>query len=189
MKYSDPASMIRTADVVKEGRGAYYNLLAKARAGELVRIRPGVYATWEHLSGNMIDIETIVPDCILCRFSAWNLHGLSTVVPQSIEVTVKRGRRVRLPGYPAISLHYQAEPAFSLGAEDMTIDGHTVRVYNAERCVCDAIKYRNKIGMEVCAEILNNYLERPGRNLPLLMDYARQLRVANTLGKYLEIKL
>ena len=189
MEYDDASKMIRTVDVVKEGRGAYYHMLKKAKDGELVRVRPGVYATWEQLASSMIDIETIIPNSILCRFSAWSIHGLSTVIPQSIDVTILRGRRVRLPEYPSITLYYQSEPTLTLGVESMTIEGHNVKIYNVERCVCDAVKYRNKIGMEACAEILNNYLDRPQRNLSLLMNYAGKLRIANTLEKYLEIKL
>lgn len=52
-----------------------------------------------------------------------------------------------------------------------------------------AIKYRNKVGMDVCSEVVNNYLALPDRNLTLLMDYASKLRVTKTLEKYLEIKL
>lgn len=29
-----------------------------------------------------------------------------------------------------------------------------------ERSVCDAIKYRNKIGLEVCSEVVRNYLKK-----------------------------
>ena len=71
----------------------------------------------------------------------------------------------------------------------MEIDGYKIAIYDIERCVCDAIKHRNKIGIDVCAEILNNYLKRPERNLSRLMDYARQMRVTSTLEKYLEIRL
>ena len=53
----------------------------------------------------------------------------------------------------------------------------------------DAVKFRNKVGMDVCSEIINNYLERPERNISRLMDYARILRVSATLEKYLEVKL
>ena len=42
---------------------------------------------------------------------------------------------------------------------------------------------------DVCAEIINNYLERSDRNLSRLMDYARQLRVGVILEKYLQVKL
>ena len=71
----------------------------------------------------------------------------------------------------------------------MIIDGFNIRLYDVERCVCDAIKFRNKVGMDVCSEIINNYLERPDRNLSKLMDYARRLRVGKILEQYLQVKL
>jgi predicted CopG family antitoxin len=43
--------------------------------------------------------------------------------------------------------------------------------------------------MDICSEVVNSYLDRPERNLSLLMDYAQTMRVANILSKYLEIKL
>lgn len=54
----------------------------------------------------------------------------------------------------------------------MTIDGFSVNVYDVEKCVCDAVKFRNKIGTDVCSEIISNYLERPERNISKLIDYA-----------------
>lgn len=71
----------------------------------------------------------------------------------------------------------------------MTIDGFKIKVYDAERCVCDAVKFRNKVGTDVCAEIISNYLDQAERNISKLMDYAETLRVAAVLGKYLEVKL
>ena len=71
----------------------------------------------------------------------------------------------------------------------MIIDGFNIRLYDVERCVCDAIKFRNKVGMDVCSEMINNYLERPDRNLSKLMDYARKLRVGKILEQYLQVKL
>ena len=71
----------------------------------------------------------------------------------------------------------------------MVIDGFRINIYDIERCVCDAVKFRNKVGMDVCSEIINNYLERPERNISKLMDYARALRVASIIEKYLEVKL
>jgi hypothetical protein len=62
-------------------------------------------------------------------------------------------------------------------------------IYDRERCLCDALKYRNKIGMDVMAEILNAYLNYQGRNLSRLADYAKKLRVFNLLSTYLNVKL
>lgn len=37
--------------------------------------------------------------------------------------------------------------------------------------------------------IINNYLERPDRNLSKLMDFARKLRAGTFLEQYLQVKL
>ena len=71
----------------------------------------------------------------------------------------------------------------------MVIDSFIIRLYDVERCVCDAVKFRNKVGMDVCSEIINNYLECPDRNLSKLMDYARKLKVGKILEQYLQVKL
>ena len=48
-----------------------------------------------------------------------------------------------------------------------------------ERTVYDAIKYRNKIGLDVCGEVIDNYLKRETRNISLLNEYAKRLRLLN----------
>jgi len=58
-----------------------------------------------------------------------------------------------------------------------------------EKSVCDAIKYRAKIGTEVMSEILKNYMKRKDRNFSLLMSYAKKMRIENILKTYLEIGL
>lgn len=164
-------------------------MLKKARQGELIQVRRGVYATSEQLSGNMIDINTIVPDSVLCLWSAWAIHRLTTSMPQAFHIAVKRDRKVTVPIFPQIEVHYYVEKVLNVGVSDVFIDGLNIKMYDVERCVCDAVKFRNKVGMEVCSEIINNYLERSERNISRLMDYAKILRVSATLGKYLEVKL
>lgn len=179
-----------SASVAKsKGRGAYYKLLESAKEGDVVCIRRGVYATMEQLADIMIDLDTVVPGGVFCLFSAWNIHGLTTSLPQAYHVAIKRGRKIRLPEFPPMEFHFITEALMDLGVEERMVSGYKVKVYNLERSVCDAIKYRNKVGMDVCSEIVNNYLALPDRNLTLLMDYADKLRVAKTLQKYLEIKL
>ncbi|WP_259300958.1 type IV toxin-antitoxin system AbiEi family antitoxin domain-containing protein [Bacteroides oleiciplenus] len=168
----------------------YYKLLGSAREGNMVCIRRGVYAKMEQLADTMIDLDVVVPDGILCLFSAWNIHGLTTSLPQAYHVAIKRGRKIRLPEYPLIELHFITEALLELGVEEQVVSGgYEIKVYNKERSVCDAIKCRNKVGIDVCSEVVNSYLALSNRNLTLLMDYASKLRVTKTLEKYLEIKL
>ena len=182
-------SFLSSATVKKQGRTAYYKMLEDVHQGELIQVRRGVYANIDQLSGNMTDINTIVPDGILCLWSAWNIHQLTTSMPQAFHVAVKRDRKVTVPSFPKIEIHHFTESILKLGIMKMKIDGFNIRVYDVERSVCDAVKFRNKVGMDVCSEIINNYLERPNRNLSKLMDYARKLRVGTIFEQYLQVKL
>lgn len=173
----------------KESRTAYYKLLEEAKDGNVVCVRRGVYATMEQLADTMIDLDVVVPGGILCLFSAWNIHGLSTATPQAYHVAIKRGRRVQKPTYPPMEFHHISDEIYELGVEERIISGYKVKLYNKERSVCDAIKHRNKVGIEVCAEVVKSYLASPKRNLTRLRDYAAKLRVGNILERYLEIIL
>ncbi|MDE5882967.1 MAG: type IV toxin-antitoxin system AbiEi family antitoxin domain-containing protein [Muribaculaceae bacterium] len=167
----------------------YRQLLLLVRKGELVRVRQGVYALPESLANTMYDIEKIVPGGILCSYSAWAHYNLTTQIPYGIFVAIKRGRKVNLPDYPQITLCTLSEHLLELGVTKALVGGYECKIYNIERSVCDAIKARNKIGIDVCSEIVNEYLKRPNRNLVLLTEYAKSLRVESTLRKYLEISL
>ena len=164
-------------------------MLEAVRQGELIQVCRGVYANIDQLSACMVDIESIVPNGILCLWSAWNIHQLTTSMPQDYHVAIKRDRKVKVPSFPKIELHHYTSKILEIGVMEKVIDGFKVKVYDVERCVCDAVKFRNKVGIDVCSEIIDNYLSRPERNISKLMDYARQLRVGNILEKYLQVKL
>lgn len=190
MKGKRYSNSFTSSGMVKEdGRTTYYKLLESVRNGDMVRIKRGVYATTEQLANTMVDVEAIVPGGVLCLFSAWNVHGLTTSLPQAYHIAVRRGRKVTLPVFPKVELHHITDTMFDIGVEDQIVCGYRVSIYNKERCVCDAVKYRNKVGMDVCAEVVNSYLALPGRNLSLLFDYADKLRVRRILEQYIALKL
>ena len=180
---------VTTSEAKSKSRYTYYKVLEKAKDGDLVRVRRGVYAKPEQLANTMIDIETIVPGGILCLFSAWNVYNLTTVIPQSYDIAIKRGRKVTLPDYPAISLHRFSDNILHLGETTKMVSGYEIKIYDVERCVCDAVKFRNKVGQDVCKEVVSNYLDDRRRDISKLIRYADQLRVKSTMEKYLEITL
>ncbi len=55
--------------------------------------------------------------------------------------------------------------------------------------MCDAIRFRNKIGKDVEKEVLKNYLRERGRNIDKLLHFARLLRVEGQMKSYLSILL
>lgn len=168
---------------------AYRSLLLEAKNGNLIKIRNGVYGTIDSLSGGMIDIEKIIPGGIICLYSAWHIYHMTTQIPDSYYVAISRKRGVKVPDILDIKLVYQSDSLLPIGVVQEEIEGIKINIYNRERCVCDAIKYRNKIGVDVMAEILDSYLKYERRNLSLLTEYAKKLRVFNTLLNYLNVIL
>lgn len=179
--------IISTADMVSEAE--YKRIHRATQRGELTKLRSGVYASPEALFDTMLDIERIVPGGVVCLYNAWSHYQLTTTVPPYFCVAIERKRKVVIPQTLPITLYYWKEENLSLGVTEDILSGHTVRITNLERSVCDAVKYRNKIGLDICVEIVRTYLRKEGRNLSLLTEYAKRMRVWSTLKNYLEIAL
>lgn len=172
-----------------ESRGVYEQLRRATADGSLIRIRQGVYVEASALANNMIDVVRIVPGGVLCLYSAFFHYGLSTVVPASTCIAIEAKRKVRLPEYPPIDLYFWKRENLEFGVIPKEISPYRVLITDIERTVCDAVKYRNKIGLDVCGEIIDSYLKTEKRNVSLLLEYAERLRVKQTLTKYLETRL
>ena len=172
-----------------KSRGDYEHLRRATVDGTLMRIRQGVYAETSALANNMIDVQRIVPNGVLCLYSAFAHYGLSTHVPAATCIAIDAKRKVRLPEYPPIDLYYWKKENLDFGVVEKEISGYMVLITDMERTVCDAVKYRNKIGLDVCGEVIDSYLKNENRNITLLHEYAGRLRVKNTLTKYLETRL
>lgn len=94
-----------------------------------------------------------------------------------------------LPDYPPIKVYYWSEKYWSIGITEVKIGNTLVSIYEKEKSVCDAIRYRNKIGKDVEKEVLKTYLKEKGRNIEKLLRYARILRVEEQMETYLSILL
>ena len=171
-----------------KAQSLYNQLLYEVEKGTIIRVRRGVYALNEGLAKPMVDVGRLVPGGVLCMYSAWSYYSLTTQIPQSYCIAIERSRKVVLPEYPPIELYFFSNNIFELGVSETVIEGFKVNVYDLEKSVCDAIKYRNKIGIDVSSEILRNYLKRKDCNIARLYSYASAMRIGkrtDELVKYM----
>lgn len=169
-------------------KNLYNQLLYEAEKGTIIRVRQGIYALNEGLAKPMVDVERLVPGGVLCMYSAWSYYGLSTQIPLSYCIAIERSRKVVLPDYPPIELFYLSSKVFELGVTEAVIEGFTVKIYDLEKSVCDAIKYRNRVGIDVSSEIFRNYLSRKDCDITKLYSYANAMRIGkrtDELVKYM----
>jgi predicted transcriptional regulator of viral defense system len=171
-------------------KSTYKQLLKLVDEDIVKRVKPGVYL-YEKASfdNSMIDMEIIVPGGVLCLYSAWAYYELTVQIPQSFNVAIEKNRKVSLPDYPPITLYYWKQEYHELGVVKQKINGYTTQIYDLEKSVNDAIKYRTKTGLDVASEILKTYLKRQDRNLSKLIEYAKKMRTEKILRTYLDMQL
>lgn len=169
-------------------KSLYNQLLYEVEKGAIIRVRRGVYALNEGLAKPMVDVERLVPGGVLCMYSAWSYYALTTQIPLSYCIAIERSRKVVLPEYPPIELFFLSSNVFELGVSEAEIERFKVKIYDMEKSVCDAIKYRNRIGIDVSSEILRHYLTRKDCNIAKLYSYANTMRIGkrtDELVKYM----
>src|SRR5574344_1808617 len=121
---------LSSANIKEKGRTAYYKMLDSVRQGKLIQVKHGVYASINQLSGNMIDINSVVPDGILCLWSAWSIHQLTTCMPQAFHVAIKRDRKLTTPKFPKMEIHHYTESLLNIGVTTMVIEAFHIRIYD-----------------------------------------------------------
>jgi len=171
-------------------KSTYNHLLVLVNGGIIERIKPGVYF-YEKASrdSTMIDVDKIIQGGVLCLYSAWTHYELTVQIPNSFNIAIEKNRKITIPDYPPITLYYWKQEYYEMGITTQTIGGYKVKIYDLEKSVCDAVKYRTKIGMETASEILKIYLKREDRNLTKLLGYAKKMRIEKILKTYLEVQL
>lgn len=66
------------------------------------------------------------------------------------------------------------------------IDNHSIRIYDREKTICDAIRYRRVLGQDVINETVRNYLEG-NTNVDRLLEYSRLLKVEGPVRMHLRL--
>ncbi|MDU6630589.1 MAG: abortive phage infection protein, partial [Lachnoanaerobaculum sp.] len=110
--------------------------------------------------------------------------------PLQYTVTVKSGYNATHLREDGVKVFSIKKDFFELGiSKAKTPFGNEVFTYNPERTVCDMIRSRSQIEIQIFQDAMKQYIRRKDKNLHLLMEYAKKLRVNHMLSKYLEVLL
>ena len=169
------------------GRSTLYRMV---EAGRLDRMDRGLYrlADMPPLGDpDLIVVTQRVSDGVLCLVSALSFHDLTTQIPHEVQIAVSRRARYPRIVHPPVRVFRYSDEVLEAGVESHEVDGHTVRVFSAEKTIADCFKYRNKIGLDIAIEALRLYWQRRRPDIPALMAYARICRVNRVIRPYLEV--
>jgi predicted transcriptional regulator of viral defense system len=175
-------------DVIAEGIHTQH-LSRLVRAGELERVAPGHYRLptapiTEHHS--LAVVAAVAPRAAICLLSALSFHGIGTQLPHRVWIAIDRRARRPTLRYPRLQVVRFSGPAFTEGIQAHAVEGQIVRVYNVAKTIADLFKYRNKIGLDVALEALQEAWRARRFTMSDIHRYARICRVERVITPYLE---
>jgi predicted transcriptional regulator of viral defense system len=182
------AGVVRPRDLAAVGIAPEY-LHRLLQEGEVVRLGRGLYALanadlGEHES--LITACKSVPNSVICLLSALRFHGLTTQAPFEVWMAVSRSSWAPGGGGVPIRLSWLSGPALAEGVEEHQAVGGTVRVYGVAKTLADCFKFRNKVGLDVALEALQEARRQGKVSIDDIWRYARICRVANVMRPYLD---
>ena len=170
----------------------YYKINKLVSDGHLIKLNNKVYENTS-FTGEESDFAfagVYAPKGIICMMSAARHYGLTTFLPEGVDIAIERNMKVStLPDWPKINLWYFPEKRYSAGVTSSSDDACEFQIYDVEKTVVDILYYRNKVGIEETKEVLKNYLRREDRDLVKLHRYADALGCKKILGTYMEVLL
>jgi predicted transcriptional regulator of viral defense system len=155
----------------------------------IVKVKKGLYRLNEVEYDQKVEVARIIPDGVFCLFTSWQYYNLSVYNPYEFYVAIRKKQKQILPAYPPVKLYYWIDKYYLLGITEIIIDNQIVKIYDLEKSVCDAVRFRNKVGIDITSEILKNYLKRKDKNLSVLWLYSRQLRIEKAMREAVTLML
>lgn len=178
---------LRTKDL--RSRSEWRELRELLDNNSIVKIKKGLYRLNVADYNQQVEAAKIIPNGVFCLFTAWQHYNLSGYNPFEFYMAIRKKQKVILPAYPPIKLYYWIDEFYLLGITEIIIDDQIVKIYDLEKSVCDAVRFRNKVGIDITSEILKNYLKRKDKDLNKLWQYACLLRIEKQMRDFITVML
>lgn len=186
---ADNNGIVVTNEVEKQGIPRYY-LTPLVREGKLERVSHGIYVTPDAFEDEMYMLQMKSPKVIFSHETALFFHDLTDRDPLQWSVTVPNGYNATKLRDSGIQVYSVKKSLHLMGTTEVeTLFGRKVTAYNKERTICDIIRNRNNMDITILNDALKRYLASKDKNISLLMNYAKELRVQKILRSYMEILL
>lgn len=152
--------------------------------GIIEKVASGIYIDTNKIEDNYYVLGLSMPNVIYSHMTALYFHGLSIKAPTDVyDITVKRS-------YNSIHLRkhnvfYVGNDVYGLGITEIeTPMGNKVKVYDVERCICDIIRSKSRMDLELIKHSVKEYIKRKDKDLVKLSLYAEKLGIKDVVMDY-----
>lgn len=171
---------VMTTAELKAAKLYYADIQRLLEEGLIEKVKRGYYHWLDEFDGSeVVIINKLFPDAVLCMETALFYYKYSDRTPAEWNIAINKNtsrRRTKIE-YPFVKA-YRVEPALlSVGETKGKIDSTDVRIYDRDRTICDILRNMNKMDKEIFNKAIQNYVKDPKKNVPNLLQYAKELRV------------
>lgn len=152
--------------------------------GIIKKVAHGLYIDSNLIEDEFYILQKRFSNLVFSYNTACYLLNLSDRTPYELDVTTLKGRKIG----EKVNIHYVGEDKFNIGIIEVTSPyGNQIKIYNAERCICDILKNPNSVDIELYNKIINNYFREKHKDLSTLEKYTKIFNVHKKFQHIMEV--
>lgn len=160
------------------------------RSGEIERVSRGVYQATSSMEDELFSFQSRYKSSIYSHETALYLHDLTDRTPLFYSISVPSGYHSAALKKSGCKVFYVNRNLFDLGVIAMkSAHGNEIRVTDLERTICDVVRSRNQMDMQLVYDALKRYVMKSDRNIDLVYSYAKRFRIQKVIREYIEVLL
>jgi len=179
-----------TTKVVEENDIKRQFLSYLLKKGKLERLERGIYILPSEIEDIYFILQNKNKNLIFSHVTALRFHNLSDRIPHILDITVTKEYRGSLQKRENINLFRIKKEDINLGMIYVNSPyGNKIKTYDMERCICDIIKDKKYIELELFNKAIRGYHFRSDKNVFKLIDYAKRMGIEKEVLSTFEVLL
>ena len=177
--------LITPAQLEEKGISRVY-LSNMEKEGIIERIERGIYVTKDFKYDEYYLFQLKYPKAIFSYNTALYFYEMTERTPIKMDVTVYREYNPhRFKDF--VNVYKVNKEFFDLGVvEKKSPQGMKVKTYNLERTVCDIIKDKDSIDIEIRNKAIKKVIKSKEFNASKMFEYAKRMNIYDKVKNYME---
>ena len=159
------------------------------RTGEVIRLARGLYQLPDapfDSSHSLAEAAKRLPKGVVCLVSALAFHGLTDQLPKKVWMAIgKKDWAPKPDGMPIRVIRF-TESLLAQSVETHVIEGVPVKVFGVAKTIADCFRHRNKVGLSVAIEGLQEALRQRKASPAEIARHAERGGISTVIRPYLE---
>ncbi|GAJ97119.1 transcriptional regulator [Agrobacterium rhizogenes] len=159
------------------------------RDGEVLRLARGLYQLSDaplDANHSLAEAAKRLPKGVVCLVSALAFHGLTDQLPKQVWLAIGRKDWAPKPDSTPIRIVRFTDRLLNESVETHVVEGVPVKVFGIVKTIADCFRYRNKIGLSVAIEGLQEVLRQRKATPGEIARQAERGGVATVIRPYIE---